>query len=240
MTVVSIVHHPGGTREAILDAAARRFAAIGFEGACVRDIAADAGLKNQASLYQYFRDKRALYEATLAQGIASVAARFSPGDTATGDRTGSVADAPAAYLDGVIDYLVANPYLARLIQGAGQDDSRFVRDALPRLLRPLYEEGLRVLSRTDGRWNPEYAPHLAAGLYHLIFGYFANPTLMEVVLGGDPQSADAIARQRRFLKIAVARLIGDEPHTPLPTNVRDGTPFATPNAKPAQMKRSTP
>jgi AcrR family transcriptional regulator len=210
MNTESIAPGTSVTREAFLDAAARRFAASGFEGTSVRDIAADAGLKNQASLYQYFRDKRALYEATIARGIDSIVARVAPAEGAESERVSATADGPAAYLDGVIDYLIAHPYLARLIQGAGQDDSRFVRDALPRLLRPLYEEGLRVLSRADGRWNAEDVPHLAAGLYHLIFGYFANPTLMEAVLGGDPQGAEAVARQRRFLKIAVARLIGEE------------------------------
>jgi AcrR family transcriptional regulator len=202
-----------GTREAILDVAARRFAASGFEGASVRDIAADAGLKNQASLYQYFRDKRALYEATITRGLDSIVVRVAPSGVPGSERIGAHAGGSAAYLDSVIDYLIAHPYLARLIQGAGQDNSGFVRDALPRLLRPLYEEGVRVLSRADGRWSPEDVPHLAAGLYHLIFGYFANPTLMEAVLGGDPQSAEAVARQRRFLKIAVARLISEGPES---------------------------
>ena len=53
-------------------------------------------------------------------------------------------------------------------------------------------------------------PHLAVGLFHLIFGYFANATLLEAVLPEDPRSAAAVARQRRFLKTAVARLLGDE------------------------------
>ena len=42
------------TRNAILDAAERRFAEYGFAGVSVREIAADAGLKNQASLYYHF------------------------------------------------------------------------------------------------------------------------------------------------------------------------------------------
>src|SRR5437762_3448410 len=135
---IGIASKSTATREAILDAATRGFARGGFDGVSVRDIASDAGLKNQASLYQYFRDKRALYEAALSRGIASIVARVAPDGAADRDildGTGS----PAAYLTGVIDYLVEHPYLATLIQGAGQDDSAFVRDALPRLLSPLYE-----------------------------------------------------------------------------------------------------
>src|SRR5439155_7149757 len=43
------------TRDAILDAAERRFAERGFAGVSMREIAAEAGLKNQASLYHHFR-----------------------------------------------------------------------------------------------------------------------------------------------------------------------------------------
>ena len=57
------------TRDIILDAAERRFAERGFAGVSVREIAADAGLKNQASLYHHFKNKRALYEAVLARGL---------------------------------------------------------------------------------------------------------------------------------------------------------------------------
>ena len=57
------------TRDVILDAAERRFAERGFSGVSVREIAADAGLKNQASLYHHFKNKKALYEAVLQRGV---------------------------------------------------------------------------------------------------------------------------------------------------------------------------
>src|SRR5438094_7605016 len=90
------------TREVILDAATRRFASGGFDGTSVRDIASDAGLKNQASLYQYFRDKRALYEAALSHGIASIVARVAPDRAASQDIL-EEAESPTAYLTGVVD-----------------------------------------------------------------------------------------------------------------------------------------
>src|SRR5258705_5122825 len=60
------------TRDVILDAAERRFAERGFAGVSVREIASDAGLKNQASLYHHFKNKKALYEAVLARGVAPI------------------------------------------------------------------------------------------------------------------------------------------------------------------------
>ena len=65
------------TRELILDVAERRFAERGFAAVSMREIAAEAGLKNQASLYHYFKNKRALYEAVLTRSVEPILARRS-------------------------------------------------------------------------------------------------------------------------------------------------------------------
>jgi len=176
---------PPSTRDAILDAAERRFAERGFAGVSMREIAADAGLRNQASLYHHFTDKRALYEAALARGVAPIVALMEESD-----------------------YLIEHPHLPRLIQRAGLDDSRFLRTAVRTLLRPVYTHGLRLLQGAGGPWEPADLPQLATGLYHLIFGYFSDAALLEVIVEEDPRSPAAVARQRRFLKAAVAQLLG--------------------------------
>ena len=201
------------TRDAILDAAERRFADRGFAGVSMREIAADAGLKNQASLYHHFRHKRALYEAVLSRGVAPIialVAESSKGGPA-GERGRLEPATVEAVLDRVLDYLEEHSHLPRLIQRAGLDDSRYLRSALGRLLGPLYAQGLSVLAGAPGSWEAGDLPHLGAGLYHLIFGYFADATLFEAVVQQDPRSAPAVARQRRFVKIAVAQLLGVAP-----------------------------
>ncbi|MEC3980051.1 TetR/AcrR family transcriptional regulator [Amycolatopsis sp. H20-H5] len=52
------------TREKILDAARRRFAELGYDGATVRGIAADAGV-NAALLHHFFGTKQQLFTATM-------------------------------------------------------------------------------------------------------------------------------------------------------------------------------
>jgi AcrR family transcriptional regulator len=201
------------TRDAILDAAERRFAEHGFAGVSVRDIAAEAGLKNQASLYHHFRHKRALYEAVLSRGIAPIVALVAQSAERgpRGERGRLEPAVVEAVLDRVLDYLEEHPHLPRLIQRAGLDDNRWLRSALGRLLGPLYAQGLAVLAGAPDTWETSELPHLGAGLYHLIFGYFADATLFEAVVQQDPCSAAAVARQRRFLKRAVARLLGIRP-----------------------------
>lgn len=203
------------TRDLILDAAERRFAERGFAAVSMRAIAAEAGLRNQASLYHHFRDKQALYEAVLARGVGPIVALVaeSEGGGAVGAVSRGMVD---GVLDRILDYLEEHPHLPRLIQRAGLDDARQLRATLARLLRPLYLQGLRVLDAAGTPWQDAEHPHLAAGIYHLIFGYLGNATLLEVVLQEDPRSPAALARQRRFLKVAVAELLGMAPARRLP------------------------
>jgi len=198
------------TRDLILDAAERCFAGRGFAGVSVREIAAEAGLKNQASLYHHFRDKRALYEAVLARGITPIIALVAEsGKSWPAGQAGPLDPAAVpAVLDRILDYLEQHPSLPRLIKRAGLDDSRYFRNTVSRLLRPLWTQGLRVLEGALGRWDASQLPHLALGLYHIIFGYFADATLFEAVAQQDPRRPAAVERQRRFLKSAVAQLLG--------------------------------
>src|SRR5215470_14668561 len=113
------------TRDVILDAAGRRFAERGFAGVSVREIAADAGLKNQASLYHHFRDKRALYEAVLARGIEPIITMVAASRVATGP-------AEEAFVERMVDYLVEHPHLPRLLQRAALEDRRYLPTTVAR------------------------------------------------------------------------------------------------------------
>jgi|CXWL01.1.fsa_nt_gi AcrR family transcriptional regulator len=199
------------TREAILDVAERRFADRGFDGVSVREIATEAGLKNQASLYHHFAHKQAIYEAVLRRGIdvlSVVVAESERVGVLREPDASSREQRVAAYLDRVVDELTAHPSLARLIQRASFDDSVVGREVLLRLVQPLYADGVHMLRDSSGLWQPDQLPHLAAGLYHLVFGYFADTALLRSVMDEDPASAVAVERQRVFLRSAVGMLLG--------------------------------
>ena len=144
------------TRDAILEAAERTFAERGFAAVSVREIAAEAGLRNQASLYHHFRDKRALYEAVLAHGLEPILALLAESAAAPG-RHGY----GEAVVDRLVVYLAAHPNLPRLIQRAALEDRRYLPSALPRAAAPLYAEGVRVLADLGGAWSASELPHLA-------------------------------------------------------------------------------
>lgn len=195
------------TRDVILDVAERHFAERGFAGASVRDIASDSGLKNQASLYHHFEHKRALYEAVLGRGLAPIIERVIASSQVDPSLSDDMAAAVAPFLDPIIDYLVERPHLPRLIQRAALDDSRYLRSALGRILRPLYTEGLAVVAQSGPGWSASEHFHVAVALYQLIFGYFANATLFEIATDEDPLSPAAIERQRLFLRKAIVHLL---------------------------------
>jgi AcrR family transcriptional regulator len=197
------------TRESILDAAERRFAERGFAAVSVREISTEAGLRNQASLYHHFRHKRALYEAVLARGIEPILALVSE-SAEDAEREGY----GEAFVDRLVVYLADHPHLPRLIQRAALEDRRYLPSAIPRLLRPLYQQGVNVLAERGGSWQSADLPHLATALYLLIFGYFGSAALFEAVTQQDPRSEVAVQRQRQFLKAALAKLFAsDDPRT---------------------------
>ncbi len=108
------------SRLAILDAAEQIFAAHGFAGARVDQIAAQSGY-NKSLLFQYFGDKLALYLAVLTraeQGVGAVrlrAFRVLADDPALGHDPGRFRAALTSACAAVIDHLLAHPPLLRLL-----------------------------------------------------------------------------------------------------------------------------
>lgn len=186
------------TRDLILDVAEKRFAEHGYAGVSVRQIAADAGLKNQASLYHHFKNKRALYEAVIQRGMEPVIEVIAR----------SKREPAGEVIDRLIDHLSEKPLLPRLIWRAGLDESEELRSIVAQALRPLFEMGFDAISRAHLDWEEEDLPHLSFGLFQLIFGYFAQISLFEPIAATPPRSPAALERQRRFLKRANARLMG--------------------------------
>jgi len=90
----------------ILDAAAQAFAAAGFEGARMDDIANRAGV-NKAMIYYHIGDKRALYTEVLHNIFGDAAARL----TANLEHAASPNDKIKAYLRSIFETIERHPHL---------------------------------------------------------------------------------------------------------------------------------
>lgn len=198
------------TREVILDTAERLFAARGVDGVALRDLAREMNL-TAPSLYNHFPSKQALYDAVLERGIRPIVELVSESW-----RRGTLSPEDLSRTNNkLVTHLAAHPHLARLMQRALLDDNREVQALMARWLGPLYDQGVAVTRGLAGEagWKPALVPHLALGLFGMIFAYFTNVAGVQPFApwASDPLSEGALRLQRDFLAEAVYRLLGPRP-----------------------------
>jgi AcrR family transcriptional regulator len=200
---------PPPTREVILDAAEVLFAEHGVDGVAVRDLARELEL-TPSSLYNHFAGKQALYEAVLERGLRPFAELFADPDPGAVTPDG-VRRAVAV----IVEHLAAHPYLARLIQRALIEETESVQALIERHLQPLYEKGQALVRNVadDADWTEREVPHLAIGLFAIVFAFFVNVPALRRMKGrrGEGYPITALENQKRFLEKAIFRLVGPRP-----------------------------
>src|SRR6185295_5003403 len=97
-------------RARIAAAAEALFAARGYDGTVIRDIAKKAGF-NSAMIHYYFGSKEALYRAILEAAASKVRALLVD----TSSRAGSTRDRLASFVDAYAAYILNHPNLARIL-----------------------------------------------------------------------------------------------------------------------------
>ena len=190
------------TRRAILDAAEEIFARHGLQGTRVREIASAAGV-NVATLYNYYKNKEALYEAVLDQGIQPVTEAIKAvshngaGEISTRD-----------IIDTVLNHLRDRPQVSRLIYLEAISEGPFLKKIANKWFRPLLQEISTVLSSDadDESWEENLHPFISALFVHLSFGHFAIAPLLKEVFGSDPLSTQGIEYQADFIEYLVLHM----------------------------------
>jgi TetR/AcrR family transcriptional regulator len=200
------------TRDLILDAAERLFAAQGFAATTIKQIGTAAGV-NAALLYYYFDDKEQLYYAVLRRVIGALGARTVERMTAAHDPEGAVRalvatqaetlgarpHLPHLLMRELIDYGGANasPEFRRLAEGAFQTLCQAIRDG-----------------QQQGIFRPDLDARLAAISTIAQVAYFciARP-VMTTLLGESPDVTASPERVEEFgrhaAEFAVAALTCD-------------------------------
>lgn len=200
----------GSTATRILDAAEELFAERGFAGVSVREIAGRVGL-NQASIYNHFPSKQALYEAVLERGFTPIRDLLAEGKGSFLSR-----DFQERLLERLVDHLWHTPRLPKLVQREVLDGGEYLERLIDRWLTPIYLQGKRAMEATPGLvdWPEEDRPLLILGLYHLLFGYFTSVALYARVLGKDPLSPEMRRTHLAFLRRASDRLLHQDVSAP--------------------------
>ena len=200
------------TREVILDTAEQLFAIRGVDGVALRDLAREMNL-TAPSLYNHFPSKQALYDAVLERGLRPILEAIFEAWHPGALRVEQV----RATVDKLTTHLATHAHLARLLQRAMLDESDSVQKLIARWITPLYVEGIAVIRETAGEagWEADEVPHLALGLFGLVFAWFTNAAALQTLAAGgdDPMSPSTLAIQRRVVEKAIYRLLGPLPRS---------------------------
>lgn len=215
LRVAALAERAAFTELGILDAAEEIFAHKGLQGARVRDIADAAGV-NVATLYNYYKNKSALYEAVLERGIQPVTEVVKNFSLNVHDN----ASAREA-IQAIMTHLSECPNVSRLIYLETVTEGDYLKTLANKWLRPLIEEILAALAadRDATDFDESIAPFLSALFIHLSFGHFALAPLLKEVLGHDPLAPEGIRHQSRFIEMLIQQIfpkakIPDQRETP--------------------------
>ncbi len=180
------------TRRRLQQAACTEFTAHGPDGTTMARIAALAGI-NKERLYNYFGDKRRLFEMVLIEELEKLAISLganAPGLENIGEYTGCI-----------FDYHADNPHLVRLLLWESLSEGPAVNE-VARVAHYQRTVAMFAEAQRDGILNDDLDP---AKLVFLLIGlaawWFAVPQLSRMVTG----SAGSALRERSRRRACVVR-----------------------------------
>jgi AcrR family transcriptional regulator len=189
-----------GTKRRILEAAAAEFARLGPDGTTVEKIAKSAGA-NKERVYNYFGDKRGLFNAVLRSELAKVA-QAVPVESFAAEDIGE-------YAGRAYDYHREHPELSRLMRWEGLTFEGEVPDEAQR--RTYY--GYKIQAVADGQRQGTVtraleSDHLAFLVLALAGWWSAVPQVARMFTGRDD---DAEHDRRRASVVEAARRLASSP-----------------------------
>src|ERR1035437_1688550 len=201
------------TDEQILDAAELLFARHGLRGTRVREIANAAGL-NEATLYNYYKNKEALYEAVLDRGIQPIVeiVRRTAGGANTLENIREASQQ-------IITRLQQRPYVCQLLYLEVIADGEQLPRLVERWLRPFAQAITQEFSTRATHWQAQDFPQMVELMLHLSFGHFAVAPLMREVFGIDARSDERVERQIHFIERLLGNLFADSALSTAPTSI---------------------
>jgi AcrR family transcriptional regulator len=190
------------TRDRILTEAERLFAARGFAGTSLRQVADAVGV-TPPNLYNHFRSKRALYESVLDRGIAPLMEILGRSQAENWSEPATV-----RMLEDVFSYLDRTPHLPRLVYfemlTGGADLQRiaesWIRPLLVTAVAALEEQG-DANSADTGVWDVDELPLLVSAWFNLVCGHFVTRELIRESLGEDAAASDVRNQIRFFIRL---------------------------------------
>lgn len=188
---------PEESRAAILEAAAREFAAHGVAGARTDAIAREAQV-NKALLYYYFKDKETLYGAVLDSAFAALKSSvFQVLDSELPPREKII-----AYAGAYFDHIASNQLYPRLMQRemmrAREGQSPHIDKMVRKYIQPIFVRVSEVMRDgiATGDFRPVNPAHFVPSIIAMIVFYFSSAPMMQKIVGFNPLAPERIAERR--------------------------------------------
>jgi len=195
------------TRAAILEAAERLFAQKGFDKTRLEDVAEAVGIR-RASIVYYFKDKRVVYDAVLADVFGG----FRTALERELEKDGSLSERIEAAVGAWVDYVGRRPTFARILLREVADGGRGQPTAaLPHIV-PFIGLVKRFMDRHSG---DELIEHMTIDPAHVaatvagatVFFVAAIPTLVPNIKF-DPLSRGQLDKHRAEVLRITRKLMG--------------------------------
>ncbi|HTC46274.1 MAG TPA: TetR/AcrR family transcriptional regulator [Candidatus Aquilonibacter sp.] len=188
---------PEESRAAILQAAAREFAANGIAGARTDAIAREARV-NKALLYYYFKDKETLYGSVLDAAFSGMKANvFRVLDSDLPPR-----EKIMAYAGAYFDFIASNPIYPRLMQRemmrAKEGNTVHFDRLVKTYFQPIYRRvrSLLQVGIAEGEFRNVDPAHFVPSMIAMIVFYFSSAPVMKRIVRFDPLAPKRIAERR--------------------------------------------
>ena len=192
------------TRERVVAVALQTFAAQGFAGASVRDIARKARIR-VSSLYHYFPSKDALYEAVLGRMQEEMRGAV----LAAMSRGLDLQEQARVVTGKFFDFLVANPAYVQLgLRGRLDGGAPFDRRINDRWLGVM--DAMMTPAEMQGRVKRVDPVLFIVTVDGLVHWHLANDGFYRTILGKGLDDPDLLQRAREHVIQVVLRAVGLE------------------------------
>lgn len=189
------------TRKRLLDAAEAEFAAKGFAGARLREVAQSAGVQ-QALIHHYFTDKGGLYREVLERALEDTTA----GTWAILGKVTGLLSLLEAFVDMLMRFSATHANLLAILRMEAQsaDGSSVAIDLLREQTKPVFEAVRATIAQMqkDGQVRPEVRPEdLMMGILSMTLYPVQEGAFLKMVWGLDVAADDQEARRRSILAL---------------------------------------